>query len=58
MEKECITIKSNALRYSWHMRGGVTYVDVLNMDPNERMAIGKIIEENMETTKKSGQPYF
>ncbi len=40
------------------MRGGVSYVDVLNMSSEERKAISKLIEENLETTKKSGLPFF
>jgi hypothetical protein len=40
------------------MRGGVSYEDLLNMSSSERNDIGKIIEENLETTKKSGLPFF
>ena len=40
------------------MRGGVSYEDLLNMSSNERNDIGKLIEENLDTTKKSGMPFF
>jgi hypothetical protein len=40
------------------MRGGTTYEDILNMSSFERTTIGKLIEENLETTKKSGLPFF
>jgi hypothetical protein len=40
------------------MRGGVSYEDLLNMSSSERNAIGKLIEENLDTTKKSGMPFF
>ena len=40
------------------MRGGVSYEDLLNMSSSERNDIGKLIEENLETTKKSGMPFF
>jgi hypothetical protein len=40
------------------MRGGVTYEDILNMSPKERETIGKIVEENLETTKKTQMPFF
>lgn len=43
---------------SWFMRGGVSYVDILNMSSNERKTINKIIEENLETTKNSKMPFF
>jgi len=58
MESESKAIKNTAIRYSWYMRGGVTYEDVLNMSTTERNIIGKLIEENLDTTKKSGLPFF
>lgn len=58
MEKECAEIKQSALNLSWHLRGGASYVDILNMSTEERIAITKIIEDHMEITKKSGLPYF
>jgi hypothetical protein len=58
MESETIAIKDNAIKMSWYMRGGATYEDVLNMSSEERKVISKLIEENLETTKKSGLPFF
>lgn len=58
MENECIAIKQNALSMSWYMRGGVTYEDVLNMSTMEREEIKKIIDSNLEVTKKSQMPFF
>ena len=43
---------------SWYMRGGATYIDILNMSTEERTAINKLIEDNLETTKKSNLPFF
>lgn len=40
------------------MRGGASYEDILNMSTEERNSISKLIEENFETTKKSGLPFF
>jgi len=40
------------------MRGGVTYEDILNMSPHERETISKIVEDNLEITKKSQLPFF
>jgi hypothetical protein len=40
------------------MRGAVSYQDVLNMSNQDREQINKIAEKNMETTKKSGMPFF
>ena len=43
---------------AWHMRGGASYEDVLNMSVAERKEINKLIESNLEVTKKSNLPYF
>jgi hypothetical protein len=58
MEKECKAIKKNALRIAWYLRGGITYTDILNMSPDELKNANEIIEENLETTKKSNIPFF
>ena len=58
MENECKEIKKQALSFSWYMRGGVSYVDVLNMSHEERMNIKELVEHNMETTKATKMPFF
>jgi hypothetical protein len=40
------------------MRGGVSYVDIMNMSVQERKAINSIIEQNLDTTKKTQMPFF
>jgi hypothetical protein len=40
------------------MRGGVTYAELMDMSIQERDIISKIIEDNLETTKKSGLAFF
>jgi len=42
----------------WYMRGGVTFDEMMNMSVAEREVITKIVEENLETTKKSNLPFF
>jgi len=58
MEKECAEIKKSALTLSWHMRGGLTYEDVLNMSGSERKYVEELIENNLEITKNSKLPFF
>lgn len=58
MWREAQAIKSNALKLTWYMRGGVQYEDVLNMSRDELAVINKIIEDNLETTKKTQMPFF
>jgi len=43
---------------SWYMRGGINYEQALQLSAMEREIISNIIKENMETTKKSGLPFF
>ena len=40
------------------MRGGVTYDEAMQMSQNERQILNDIVKENLETTKKSGLPFF
>ena len=58
MEKETQAIKQEALKLCWHMRGGLTYDQALQLSQSERKLIGEIIKEHMETTKKTGLPFF
>jgi len=58
MEEESNQIRQEALQMSWYMRGGITYDQALQLSITERNAINKIIKENLETTKKSGLPFF
>jgi hypothetical protein len=37
---------------------GLSYAEVMNMSWDEREIIGEIIKENLETTRKSGLPFF
>ena len=58
MEKECNDIRQEALQMSWYMRGGLSYDHALQLSVGERKLINKLIKENLETTKKSGLPFF
>lgn len=43
---------------AWYMRGGLTYDQALQLSVAERKIIGELIKSNLETTKKSGLPFF
>lgn len=58
MERETLDIKQEALKISWYMRGGLSYNDALQLSLGERNIINEIIKGNLETTKKSGLPFF
>lgn len=40
------------------MRGSLTFDQAFQLDRENRELINKIIEENLETTKKTGLPFF
>ena len=40
------------------MRGGVTFEESAQLSPDDRDMIGKLVKGNLETTKKTGQPFF
>ena len=56
MEKQQKEIKHDLLKICWYMRGGVTYDEANAMSPTEREIIGNLVKDNLETTKKTGQP--
>ena len=58
MEKETHNIRLDVLKLCWYMRGGVTYDEAIQMSQSERSIINEIVKENLETTKKSGLPFF
>ena len=43
---------------SWFMRGGLTYDQSMALGVQEREIINNLIKDNLETTKKSGLPFF
>jgi hypothetical protein len=57
-EKDVKNIKDDALKISWYMRGGVSYQDAMNMSTTEKELVSKIIKDNLETTKKTGMPFY
>lgn len=58
MVKEIDDLDRNALKLSWYMRGGVSYSDIMNMTSKQVDALNSVIDENLETTKKSKLPFF
>ena len=58
MEKETQNIRLDVLKLCWYMRGGVTYDEAMQMSQTDRGLINDIVKENLETTKKSGLPFF
>ena len=57
LDKEARLIKRDCLKLCWYMRG-LSFAEVMHMSWEEREIIGEIVAENLETTKKSGLPFF
>jgi hypothetical protein len=51
-------LKLELMKVCWFMRGGMSWNESLNLSPDEREIVSQLVKENMETTKKSGQPFF
>ena len=58
MDNESKEIRLKLIKICWYMRGGVTYSEAAAMSPQERDIVGKLVKEHLETTKKTGQPFF
>jgi hypothetical protein len=58
MEKEIKAFKSELFKLCWFMRGGLTIEQAYDTDFQDRETIVELIKENLDTTKKSGLPFF
>ena len=46
------------MTFAWYMRGGLSYDDAMMLSTTERKIINDLIKDNIETTKKTGLPFF
>jgi hypothetical protein len=58
MDTETNDIRQEAIKVAWYMRGGISYAHALQLSVAERTSISSLIKENLETTKKTGLPFF
>ena len=58
MDNQAKEIRNELLKICWYMRGGVTFEESAALCPQDREMIGKLVKDNLETTKKTGQPFF
>ena len=57
-EGEQKELKAECIKLSWFMRGGCSLDEAFAMSYEERMIISDMVKEHLETTKKSGLPFF
>ena len=58
LEKQSKGFKEELYKICWYMRGSISLTDVFEMAYEDREILGSIIKDNLETTKKSGLPFF
>ena len=57
-DNETKNLKLELMKICWFMRGGMSWNESLILSPDERAIVSQLVKENMDTTKKSGQPFF
>ncbi len=57
LDKEGKDLKKECMKLCWYMRG-LSYAEVMHMSWDEREIIAEIVKENLETTRKTGLPFF
>ena len=57
-DRDSKALKKDLLSMCWYMRGSISYDDAVMLCYEDRRIISKIIKDNLETTEKSGLPFF
>ena len=58
MWNDATSLKALAMKLAWYTRGSMNYADVLNLSKEEMDQLNKLIDQNLETTKKTNLPFF
>lgn len=58
MENESKNFKMELFRMSWFMRGGISANEIFELPFEDRQILGDLIKQNLDTAKKTGQPFF
>ena len=57
-DNETKNLKLELMKICWFMRGGMSWQEALSLSPDERTIVSQLVKDNMDTTKKTGQPFF
>lgn len=57
-DNQAKNLKMEIMKICWFMRGGMSWNEALNLSPDERTIAAQLVKENMDTAKKTGQPFF
>jgi hypothetical protein len=58
LDNDYKALKLELYKLSWYIRGSVTIEDAFALSWEDRQLISEVVEDNLETTKKSGLPFF
>ena len=58
MENEIKHFKADLFKLAWFMRGGLSLDDMFATCHEDREVMGGVIKDNLDTAKKTGQPFF
>lgn len=57
-EKDSKALRNTIFKIAWHMRGSLSVDEAFTIGFHDRELIGKIIKDNLETTKETGLAFF
>jgi hypothetical protein len=58
MELETKALKDQLYTICWFMRGSLSISEAFDLGQEDLEILSKIVKSNLETTKKSGLPFF
>ena len=58
LEQQSKQIKFDLAKLCWFMRGGLSMTEAYDLTPEDREIIYTLIKENLDTAKKTGQPFW
>jgi hypothetical protein len=58
LEAEKKAFRFDLVRMCWYMRGGLTLSEAYMSTFEEREMVATLVKENLDTAKKTGQPFF
>lgn len=58
LDEEAKALKKELFKMAWFMRGSLSINEAYMLDYQDRVVIGEVIKENLETTKETKMPFF